>query len=522
MNLLVFSALLASVAHVDSAMPTLTMASNMSCEQGQQFVALPALPAMSGWWAFFQLLLDKEVADHQQHAAQMDRYGHSSVNATTAEKMLDYVIKQTATGAVASPPLAAPAASAASTAAASFASFASAAVSKPPTQHEPATDSQFVTSVAAAASLAPPSPADATAGSSPELDAFIAHHAAAAAPPSPADATISSSPELDASIAHHAAAAAPTSAADATASRSFDPSAAAADSPPSTSSSVQYFLRFAGKSLLIRGLSTDDRHSIRQHLWALHGVNCGDSSIQYAGKVLGTANYSTIVDLGVKNDSTIQVVARGVGGGSCDIEAGSSNEEQQQEVHPDDMVVCGPVDDHSDDFGDDTSAADAHDDGGEGGSLTQCTRRRSVGGKREHVKENTINAIITKLKEDGIYDSLIGDVLVPVLKAFHECVVGAETGDERNAAQIWLRLLKEPSRTLAEGAAATEVRLLMILNTRRQLERLAIGAKTTKMQEELDAVEEMLPEVCPRHTKHTSPVLACATPSCAPARTDTR
>ena len=121
-------------------------------------------------------------------------------------------------------------------------------------------------------------------------------------------------------------------------------------------------------------------------------------------------------------------------------------------------------------------------------------RRRSVD-TRQEVKESEVKQIIMKLKALGKHEMLRDEVLTPILRKMAECLVGIGTAEARSAALIWLRLCKEPSRTLAEGAAATEVRLLLILDTEAMIARLGVGNVTPKMQEELDALHVLMPKV---------------------------
>ena len=134
-------------------------------------------------------------------------------------------------------------------------------------------------------------------------------------------------------------------------------------------------------------------------------------------------------------------------------------------------------------------------------------RRRSCPGFRE--KSPSVDTVISLLKKAGLRDTLRDELLTPILREIAECLVdiadaAGASPDVVNAAQVWTRLCKDPARTLAEGVAATEVRLLLILDTERMLERLSIGTITPKMEKELTALRAMtrkaraLPSLAPQ------------------------
>ena len=151
--------------------------------------------------------------------------------------------------------------------------------------------------------------------------------------------------------------------------------------------------------------------------------------------------------------------------------------------------------------------------------------KRSVIGERQYVSTGRVDAIIRKLKKLGKHDTLCDKLLLPLFQKFGECLVNiaeeAAPPELINAAMIWLRLCKDPARTLAEGAAATEVRLLLILDTEAMLDRLNIGTITPKMQTELTALRAMMPTV--RHATlephplrvHHAPTELCAMTPCS-------
>ena len=211
------------------------------------------------------------------------------------------------------------------------------------------------------------------------------------------------------------------------------------------------------------------------------------------------------------------------GDDSRDDEEAADEEEEDDDGDGDEFGFFeeGQPGDGEESDSDELPEADASPSASAGVPTSQATarqRRRSCPGHRR--AGPNVDAVIRRLKWADLHDTLRDEVLLPILREFANCLINIADEDASpeliNAAMIWLRLCKDPARTLAEGTAATEVRLLLILDTEAMLARLKIGEISPKMAKELAALRAMMG---PARAASLAPLPSCPCP-CTHTPTD--